>query len=141
MSEATKTPWHLWAVGILALLWNGFGAFDFTLSFLRVEAYLANFPQAMTDYLASMPGWTWAIWAIGTWGGVIGAVLLLLRNKIAAPVLAISLFGAVVSLAAYFVQPPPAETGANLVVAVVIVAIATALFAYAAWLSKRGVLR
>jgi len=25
-----KAPWHLWAAGILALVWNGFGANDYT---------------------------------------------------------------------------------------------------------------
>ena len=27
-SMTVKTPWHLWVVGVLALLWNGFGAYD-----------------------------------------------------------------------------------------------------------------
>jgi hypothetical protein len=26
------TPWHLWLVGVLALLWNSFGAFDYVMT-------------------------------------------------------------------------------------------------------------
>jgi hypothetical protein len=31
----TKTPWHLWVVGILSLLWNAFGGYDYTMTQLR----------------------------------------------------------------------------------------------------------
>ena len=27
--STSKTPWHLWVVAVLALLWNGAGAFDY----------------------------------------------------------------------------------------------------------------
>ena len=40
MIETVKTPWHLWLVGVLSLLWNGFGAFDFIQTTTRGEAYM-----------------------------------------------------------------------------------------------------
>lgn len=140
-ASATRAPWHLWVVGVLALLWNGFGAFDFTASFLRIEDYLANYPQALVDWLYSLPAWMWAVWAIGTWGGFIGAVLLLLRNKHAVWAFALSLLGAAISQIAGFIDPPPADIGAPAILPWIIIAIAAALLGYALWLSRRGVLR
>ena len=29
MNQATKAPVHLWIVGILAVLWNAIGCFDY----------------------------------------------------------------------------------------------------------------
>lgn len=140
-ASTTKTPWHVWLVGVLALLWNGFGAFDFTASFLRIESYLANYPQAMVDWLYSMLGWMWAVWAVGVWGGVIGAVLLLLRNTLAVWAFALSFAGAAISQIVSILDPPPADIGAPELLPWIIVAIAAALLAYAFWLKRRGVLR
>ena len=42
MDEQTvrATPAHLWVVGVLALLWNLFGAYDYVMSRLRDAAYV-----------------------------------------------------------------------------------------------------
>lgn len=31
-ASKTTTPWHLWLVGVLALLWNCIGAFDYAMT-------------------------------------------------------------------------------------------------------------
>lgn len=143
MSDApsTKTPWHLWLIGILALLWNGFGAFDFTATCMRFEPYISQFPQPMMDYVYALPAWNWAGWAIGTWGGFIGSALLLLRNKFAVWAYALSLLGAVGSNALTLIDPPPAEIGANAALTITIIVIAALLLAYAFWLKRKGALR
>lgn len=140
-TQATKAPWHLWLIGILALLWNGFGAFDFTATSTRFAPYVSQFPQPMLDYIYALPAWNWVGWAIGTWGGFIGSALLLLRNKLAVWAYALSLLGAAGSNAISLIDPPPAEVGANAALTIVIIVIAAALLGYALWLSRRGVLR
>ena len=37
MADGTKTPWHLWLVGVVSLLWNGFGGYDFIMSTTQGE--------------------------------------------------------------------------------------------------------
>jgi uncharacterized YccA/Bax inhibitor family protein len=76
-------PWHLWLVGALALLWNGYGAYDYLMTNLQGDAYLAGMGMtaAQMDYYTAMPAWMTAAWALGVWGGTIGAILLLLRMK------------------------------------------------------------
>ena len=51
-SFVRKAPVHLWIVGGLSLLWNAFGAFDYLMTQLQVEAYMSQFTE---EQLASMP--------------------------------------------------------------------------------------
>ena len=82
-SMTVKTPWHLWAVGMLSLLWNGFGAYDFIMTSTQGETYMRSmkFSQEMIDYYMAMPDWMWVPWILGVWGAVIGSILLLLRLR------------------------------------------------------------
>ncbi len=102
MSEAqgTKTPgrpWHLWLVGILGGLWSLMGVVSFMLTQLNVEAVMGGFPPEQRAYFASFPLWADGFWAIGVFSGVIGCVLLLLKKRLAYPVLVLSFIGATVS--------------------------------------------
>ena len=89
----TKTPWHLWTVGVISLLWNSFGAFDYTMTNMQGEAYLkANeYSAEQIAYFTSFPVWAVALWAVGVWGAVLGSILLLLRKKQAVPIFTISM--------------------------------------------------
>lgn len=146
MADGTKTPWHLWLVGVLSLLWNGFGAYDFIMTNTQGEAYMraSGMTQPMIDYFLAMPDWMYAPWIAGVWGAVAGSVLLLLRMKWAVHVFAISLVGAVVSLVFGLMNPMPGlppEMAAMKVMPWIIAIIAAALLFYARAMSKKGVLR
>ena len=147
MIETVKTPWHLWLVGVLSLLWNGFGAFDFIQTTTRGEAYMraAGFDDAMIAYYEAMPGWMYVPWTLGVWGAVIGSVMLLLRRRWAVPAFGLSLLGALISLIyGKLIDPPPPappELAAMSWMPIVILLIAVLLFGYAFNMRKRGVLR
>ena len=38
-----KAPWHLWLIGIVTLLWNAGGLYDFLMTNWNAESYLAHF--------------------------------------------------------------------------------------------------
>ena len=102
MSETlgTKTPgrpWHLWLIGIIGGLWSLIGVVSFMLTQLNVEAVMSQYPPQQREYFDSFPFWAVAFWAIGVFGGVIGCVLLLFKNRLAFPVLLASVIGAIVS--------------------------------------------
>src|SRR4030095_4931475 len=101
MSEAQGTttpgrPWHLWLVGIIGFLWSSMGVVSFMLTQMNVEAVMSRFPPQQREYFASFPWWAVAFWAISVFGGVIGCLLLLLKKRIAFPVLLASVIGAIV---------------------------------------------
>ena len=148
MSEAhgTRTrgrPWHLWLVGILGFLWSLMGVVSFMLAEMNVEAVMSRYPQQQRDYFTSFPLWAVAFWAIGVFGGVIGCLLLLLKKRLAFPVLLASLIGAIVSnLGGLFLlggMKVMQETGGLGFTAVPIV-LGVLLASYARAMSKKGVL-
>src|SRR3546814_11846022 len=81
MTEVVKTPWHLWAVGIVSLLWNAFGAFDYVMTKLRNPEYMAAFTHEQQSFFYSFQLWANVGWALGVWGSVLGSVLLLARSR------------------------------------------------------------
>lgn len=146
MADGTKTPWHLWLVGVLSLLWNGFGGYDFIMTNTQGEAYMraSGMTQPMIDYFLAMPTWMYVPWTLGVWGAIAGSVLLLLRMKWAVHAFALSLFGAVVSLVFGLMNPMPGlppEMAAMKFMPWIIAAIAAFLLWYASTQRKRGVLR
>ena len=146
MVEKTKTPWHLWLVGVLSLAWNGFGAFDFVQTTTRGEAYMreSGFDDAMIAYYNAMPNWMYAPWIMGVWGAVLGSILLLARSRWAVHAFVVSLIGAVVSLVySKMIDPPPLPTDMPqmAVMPLIIVAVAAFLAWYAWAMAKKGVLR
>src|SRR3546814_4715800 len=68
MNTTVKTPWHLWVVGVLSLLWNAVGAFDYTMTKLNDADYLSAFTPEQIAYFQSFPLWANAGWALGVWG-------------------------------------------------------------------------
>jgi hypothetical protein len=144
MDHARRTPAHLWIVGILAVIWNGFGGFDYLMTQTRNEAYLANFTDPQRIYFDSFPAWMEAAWALGVWGGFLGALLLLLRRRWAVAAFAVSLAGLVVTtLYQYVLSSPPEDlmTGGLMVFQIVIWIVAIALLVYAMSMRHAGVLR
>ena len=99
-AQGTTTPgrpWHLWLIGIIGGLWSSIGVISFMLTQMNVEAVMSRFPPQQREYFESFPLWADGFWAIGVFGGVIGCLLLLLKNRLAFHVLFASVIGAIVS--------------------------------------------
>lgn len=142
----TKTPWHLWLVGVLSLLWNGFGAYDFVMTNTQGEAYMraSGMTQPMIDYYNAMPTWMYGPWVLGVFGAVLGSILLLARRKLAVLLFGLSLLGAVVSLVYGRMNPMPELPPALAAMSYMpwVIAVIAALLLWYAWaMAKRGVLR
>lgn len=89
----SATPWHLWAVGTVSVLWNAIGCYDFTFTNLRDPAYLAAVPPEIIQMIDGFPVWAIAAWAAGVWGAMAGSLLLLLRSGFAVHAFVASLIG------------------------------------------------
>ena len=143
-SRSARAPWHLWVVGALALLWNGFGVYDFIMSMTQGEPYLRSMgmTEAQIAYFNAMPSWTWVAWIVGVGGGFAGAILLLLRRRWALHAFVLSLLGLLASWVYTFALSNGAEVmGAQLPMQFVIMGVCLALAAYAWWVTRRGLLR
>ena len=140
-----KAPWHLWAVGVIAVLFNGIGVFDYVMSMTQGAAYMARagMTPAQIAHYQEMPGWMTVVWTIGVWGAMLGSVLILLRKKLAFPVFAVSLAAFLVSLLyTYGLTDGGRIMGAPMATASVVIATLLLIFMWYSWLmTQRGVLR
>jgi hypothetical protein len=97
MTEVRKTPVHLWIVGVVSLLWNAVGAFDYTMTKMQNAEYLAAFTPEQQAWFATFPLWANIGWALGVWGSVLGSLLLLARSRHAVSAFVVSLVGLAIS--------------------------------------------
>lgn len=144
-SSGAKTPWHLWVVGVVGVLWNAFGCVDYTMTMMQGETWLRS--MGMTDaQIASyeaMPAWMTGVWAIGVWGALLGTALLLLRNKLAVPVFVVSLVAYVMSLVYTYGLSDQAATmpEGTWIMQGVILLLCLFFVWYSRMMAKRGLLR
>jgi hypothetical protein len=143
----SRAPAHLWIVGILSLLWNCFGAYDYLMTRLHNMQYLASMggdPQRTLAYVESLPLYGQIGWGLGVWAALLGSVLLLIRSRYAVHAFVASLIGMVLSFGAQWLGPPaPPEmtAGAMKYIPLVILALGIGQLWYAARERKAGVLR
>lgn len=138
-----RTPWHLWVIGVIALLWNSMGAFDYLMTQTRNEAYMGNFTAEQLEFFYNLPTWVVAAWAIAVWGGVVGSLTLLLRKRFAVQVYLVSLIAMVITTIHNYLLANGLEVMGDmfsLIFTGAIFLIALILFFYALRMAKRNVL-
>jgi len=143
LGERPKTPWHLWVIGIVSLLWNSAGAASYSMTELGMLDGM-DIPPDQLEFFANFPAWAVATWALGVWGCFFGSIALLLRSRWAVLLFGVSIVG-LIGTTAYqrLVTELPASmqgTG-NDVFSAAIWVITIALFIYANRMRRAGVLR
>jgi len=140
-----KTPWHIWLIGVLSLLWNAGGAFDYVMAQYAADTYLAQATPEQRAYYDDFPVWATAFWALGVWGALAGSVLLLARSRFAALAFGVSLIGLMANTTRLFAT---AGAGAvdllgkgNLIFTAALIVVALGLWLYARAMARTGVLR
>ena len=104
----------------------------------------ALIPNAALAWMDAFPIYAKAGWALGVWGGLLGAVLLLIRSRYAVWAFALSMLGIVLSIGWQIAMGPKlagAEGAMYTVMPYVIIVIGIALLAYSNAMQKKGVLR
>jgi hypothetical protein len=134
-ASLSPTKWHRssLAVATVGLAWNAFGLFQFVRSLQNTPESLVR--MGMTAERArvytSYPAWMTAAFAVGVFGGLIGSLLLLLRDRRVTPVFLASLVGYVVLYIGDATEGVFAALGApQVIVLTLVVAIAAALLAW-----------
>lgn len=141
-TKRAPTPWHLWFVALLAVLWNGFGALTYLAFHWPIEGLLADYSAAERGFLEAMPLWANAAWAIAVWFALAASLALLFRRRWAVGLFAISLLGMVATSIRNFIFADGLEVvgteGAILAGAVFLVGVL--LLAYSRAMARRRVL-
>jgi len=103
----------------------------------------ASLPLDQRVVFEARPVWMIAAYAIAVWVGLVGAVMLILRRKLAQPLLLVSLIACVLTFLPYAVVPAVRDniTTNDIAVAIVIIAITWTIFWFARHSNQRGWLR
>jgi len=134
-----RTPWHVWVVAGLTLLWNGSGAVTILLA---QTGRLAGISADEAAYYASQPWWFVVSTDIATLTPVAAGIALLFRSQAAVWLFAVSLVLIIVNNA-YDLVAGTSRTLVNqgaFIVTITIVVIAVHQLIYAVVMKRRAVL-
>lgn len=137
---ASSRPGSFIVIAVFALLWNLLGVAVFLMQIAMSPEQLAALPDAQRQVYEATPGWINIAFALAVFGGVLGALGLLLRRRWAVRMFLLSLLALVVQVVASFTVTPAWQLlGASaLVMPVLLLVIAIALYAYSRRAAARG---
>ena len=95
MNTKTKPNKSFLIIGILALLWNIMGLFQFIMAAfmqdIMLETYSESYTPQQMELFLNTPSWYYVVFGICTITGVLGSIAVLLKKKIAVPLFLVSL--------------------------------------------------
>ncbi len=144
MSDMTggRPPAWFWIVAVLALLWEGFGVAQYL---MHVGALPNNMEMSAAErsLMNSSPMWVTGLFAVGVFGGALGALGLLLRQSWARLLLILSLVAVVLQFGGWLLATDAiAGIGPTVfIMPAIIVAVAILLVWVANLAAARGWLR
>ena len=140
MNTVARTPWHVWVVGLVSLLWNSVGGFSYTMTRLGKLEDL-GMSQTEIAFFESSPVWANAFWALGVWGAIAGSVLILLRSRFALHALVVAIIGLLGSNTWQYAIADVPETLQSPALTLMIWATTLFMLYYAFRMTRAGVLR
>ncbi len=138
-SSRPLARWY-WAGAIASALFMAFGCASYIWHVTLDPAALPVDQRAMVD---AVPTWMTAAFEIAVWVGLAGAVMLLMRRKLAEPLLLVSLTAVLVQFSGYFIDPELSQAMSTdaYVFPIVIVLLTWTIFWFARHSRQRGWLR
>lgn len=123
----SSRPTSFWVIAIAALLWNLLGVVMFYMQVSMTPEALAALPAAERGLYEAAPAWINIAFGVAVFGGVLGALGLLMKKRWTVMMFALSLVGLVVQLVSLYtlthawqVTGPP---GAILPIALLLIAV------------------
>ncbi|MDT0558691.1 hypothetical protein RM697_08535 [Ichthyenterobacterium sp. W332] len=134
--STSKPPIWYWILSIIALLWNALGVMNYIQQAYRTEGFLEQVTTEQLAILDSRPAWATAVFAIAVFTGLLGSLLLLLRKKVATPILIISFVCAVATQIWWFTTDGPSTGGqiTGIFIPVLVIVFAALLV----WMSRKA---
>lgn len=128
--------WFKWAA-LASLVWYLLGCANYL---IQVTLDPATLPLEQRAMIEAAPKWMYAAFAVAVWVGLVGAILLVMRKRLAVPLLTVSLLAVLVQFSAYFLHAPLREAMSSdmLLVPIIIVAVTWTVFWFAYHSNKRG---
>jgi hypothetical protein len=97
-TSSNKPPIWFWIISVIALIWNGLGVDGYLGQAYNTERYRSSFTPEQLEVAANAPSWIMGAFAIAVFTGVLGAIFLLLRKKMATTFWMISLIAVILQM-------------------------------------------
>lgn len=98
MTTSNKPGAAFWIIAVIALIWNIMGVMAYLGQAYMTDDERTLLPEAEQALYSDIPAWVTAAFAFAVFGGLLGALALLLRKKWATPLFIISLLGIIVQM-------------------------------------------
>ena len=90
MNQSNKPKGWFWIISIIAIIWNIFGVLAYIGSVTLSPEQLEAMSEAERNIRETTPSWATSAFALATFLGLLGSILLLLRKAIAEKVFILS---------------------------------------------------
>lgn len=139
----SKVPGWFWVVAALALLWEAAGVASYLYHVSLTPRDIAALDEGQATLMRGTPAWIFGAFAIATWGGLLGALALLLRRRWARALFVISLVAALIQFGWTFLIGKAHELigPSAAIFPAFIILMAIALVWFATMAARRGLLR
>lgn len=79
--DAPPAPWHHWPVSVLSMAFYALLSADYAFTKLGLDFWVGRLDAEQQAFVAQIPLWLSAVWAIAAWGGLAGAWLLFRQRR------------------------------------------------------------
>lgn len=139
MNVAASRPLGYWIVSVLALLWNLLGMAIFFMQINMPAETLAAMPAEQRALYESTPAWVNGAFAVAVFGGALGSAMLLMKKRLALPLLTLSLLGVLVQMGyTYLMTPAFRVYGAS---SAFLPALLVLIALFLVWFARRSLVR
>lgn len=90
-----KLPIWFWIVAGILVLWNIMGCVTWVRDVMMTEDMMAQLPPEQQALYSERPEWIVPVYALAVFAALAGSILLILKNKLAIPLYAVSLVAVV----------------------------------------------
>ncbi len=97
MSDSNKPGIAFWIIGLIALVWNGWGCFMYIAQAYDMEMATQDLSAEQIAFLDAMPAWYTALFALAVFAGLIGAIMLLMKKGAAVKLFMVSFICALIN--------------------------------------------
>lgn len=132
-TSTKKPPVYFWIVGIIALFWNAFGAYNYLMQAFMTTEQSTQLSKAEHNLYDDLPMWYISVFAIAVFAGLLAAISWLLRKKWAYSLFIISFLAVGIQQFYVLTEINPRD------IFLPLISIVLALFLV--WFSKRAIAR
>lgn len=136
---ATVPTKGYWAIAVIALLWNLLGVVMFVVQANMTPEMLATLPTEQRQLIEATPAWVDIAYAVAVFGGVLGAIGLLLRKRWATALFVTSLLALLAQICGTLALTPAWNVYGPAVLAMPVLLLAIAGFLV--WYSRKAAAR